>query len=47
MTGLGYIHGRSGYLGQLERLRKESYDPYVTIKSIVDQKRVSELKENE
>lgn len=47
ITGLGYIHGRSGYLGQLESLRKESYDPYVTIKSIVDQKRVSELKENE
>lgn len=47
ITGLGYVHSRSGYLGQLESLRKESYDPYITIKSIVDQKRASELKENE
>ncbi|MDP3935900.1 MAG: VacJ family lipoprotein [Alphaproteobacteria bacterium] len=47
VTGLGYVHSRSSYLGQLESLRKESYDPYITIKSIVDQKRASELKENE
>lgn len=47
LTGLGYIHTRSQYLGQLESLRKESYDPYVTIKSIMEQKRAAELKENE
>lgn len=47
VTGLGLVHNRSKYLGQLESLRKESYDPYVTIKSIVEQKRAAELKENE
>jgi phospholipid-binding lipoprotein MlaA len=47
VTGLGYVHSRSLYLGQLESLRKESYDPYITIKSIMDQKREAELKENE
>jgi phospholipid-binding lipoprotein MlaA len=47
VTGLGLVHTRSNYLGQLESLRKESYDPYVTIKSIVEQKREAELKENE
>ena len=47
VTGLGLVHNRSNYLGQLESLRKESYDPYVTIKSIVEQKRTAELKESE
>jgi phospholipid-binding lipoprotein MlaA len=47
ITALGYVHTRSLYLGQLESLRKESYDPYITIKSIIEQKRESELKEHE
>lgn len=47
ITGLGYIHNRSKFLGQLESLRKESYDAYVTIKSIIEQKRLSELKEED
>lgn len=47
VTALGYVHTRSLYLGQLENLRKESYDPYVTIKSIVEQKRDAELKEHQ
>lgn len=47
VTGVGFIHSRSKYLGQLESLRKESYDAYVTIKSILDQKRLSELKEKD
>lgn len=46
-SGLGYVHTRSLYLGQLESLRKESYDPYITLKSIAEQKRESELKGNE
>jgi len=47
VTAFGYVHTRSLYLGQLESLRKESYDPYITIKSIVEQKRDAELKEHE
>lgn len=47
ITALGYVHTRSLYLGQLESLRKESYDPYITIISIVEQKRAAELKEHQ
>lgn len=47
IMGLGYVHRRSLYLGQLESLRKESYDPYVTIKSIAEQQREAELRGSE
>lgn len=47
IAGLGYVHNRTKFLGQLESLRKESYDVYVTIKSIADQKRLSELKDED
>ncbi len=45
VAGVEIVHSRSGYLGMMEGLRKESYDPYVTIKSILQQKRQAELEE--
>lgn len=45
VSGVSVIHDRSNYLGMMESLRKESYDPYVTIKSILQQKRQAELED--
>lgn len=45
VSGVGVIHSRANYLGAMESLRKESYDPYATIKSIVQQKRQAELED--
>lgn len=44
ISGVGLVHSRSLYLGQLESLRMESYDPYATLKSIAKQKREADLK---
>lgn len=44
VSGVGAIHSRASYLGQIESLRRESYDPYATLKSIAKQRREAELR---
>lgn len=47
VISVGFVHERSLFLGQLDSLLKETYDPYITLKSIAEQKREAEIKEHE